>query len=154
MSENNQPTLEAPKKTVDEITEEQYEKDPITLLIESLDSGASFSTQRWEKEITIKDRGVDLACVLRELTSEEREDYMNFQAQKAKYGPTGQVTGLKDIKGLQTKLVSMGLYGPDGNHVPEATIKTWAAGLVKKLADIISRVSALDNFSETRAKNS
>lgn len=157
MNQNNQPPMpavpavaEAPVK--DE--QEALEKDPIQILIESLNENTEFDSARVEYPITITDKGIKLNCIIRELSSEQREEYINIQAQKAKYGAQGQVTGIKDVKGLQSKLIHMGLYGPDGNNVPEVTIRSWGSQLTKKLNDIIARLSALDNFSEARAKNS
>lgn len=151
MNENQE---QEPSKLKEILVEDsEAQADPVDLLIEAIED-TTFETKLWEKPITIKDKGVDLKCVIRELSQELREEYTNLQTQKAKFGPDGRVTGVKDIKGLETKLIHMGLFGPDGNNVPEAVIKKWSGSLTKKLAQIIARVSALDDGAEKRAKNS
>lgn len=144
-----------PQDLTPETPQEKPKEDPIDQLIKGL-SEHKFTRKSLEYPITIEDKdGKPEKFILRELGAEAREEYMNFQAQKAKYGADGKVTGIKDIKGLEIKLVAASLFDLKGANVNEQVIRaTFPGSLTKQLASIAARISGLDEKAEDRAKNS
>lgn len=137
----------------DETAEQQPKKDLAESLLEKLDD-LEFSLDLAEYPVKIKDKDGKVSVFrIVELDQAKREEYMDFQAKKAKY-TDGKVSGLKDIKGMDSKLVSLSLVGPDGSNVPEAVVLTWPGSLARKLAAVAARISGLDEKAEQQAKNS
>lgn len=87
--------------------------------------------------------------ILRELTGAQRDTYLSLQAGRAERHPeTGKIIGVKNFDGINTKLVSMSLRGPDGKSVPEATIKDWPSTVVEALFEAAQELSGLDRPEE------
>lgn len=129
------------------------EVDPVDALIDSL-ADTEYSLDLEEVIIKIKNKaGVLVVYTIRELTGDGRNEYMNFQAMKARYGSDGKVSGIKDIKGLETRLAALSLFGPDNKPVTEKELAAFPGKLLKKIAMIASRISGLDDKAEQRAKN-
>lgn len=130
-------------------------EDAIDLLIQKLDEHV-FDLNSEEYPIKIKHKdGTIHPYVIRELGSEARETYLDFQAGKAKYSGKGEVTGIKDIKGLEIKLVAACLFDDMGGSVNENVIRaTFPGKTTKMLSAIAARISGLDQQAEARAKNS
>lgn len=139
---------------LDPATPPEPVRDSVQEMLDNLAS-EKFSLRLEEYEIPIEDKdGKVTIYKLRELDGEQRSDYINFQASKAKYGADGKVTGIKDFKGIETKIVSMCLYDPDGKLVTEAFLNKVPGRLIKKLSALALRISGLDEKAEERAKNS
>lgn len=139
-------TVEAPQA-------EPVKRDPVQEMMDNLQSH-TYDTDLAEFPLHLKGKVLSGDFIIRELTGEQRSDYINFQTLKAKFGPDGKVTGIKDVKGLESLIVSMSLYGPDGNAVPEAIIKRIPGKLLKDLAAVAMRISGLDEKAQEQAKNS
>lgn len=87
-----------------------------------------------------------------ELTGAQRDTYLSLQASRAERHPeTGKIVGIKNFDGINTKLVSMSLRGPDGKQVPEATIKDWPSTVVEALFETAQELSGLDQPGEEGA---
>src|SRR5436309_286215 len=131
-------TSEAPPKVPD--------KDPIDLLIERL-ADEPFDMGLEEHPFSVKSKldGKIINYILRELDAAGREEYMDFQAKMALYKGDGKMAGIRDIRGMDSKIVWLSVRDAAGQQVPEVVIKTWPGKFTKNLAAIARRISGLDD---------
>ena len=91
---------------------------------------------------------------LRELDGTGRDEWMNFVASKAKFGPDGKPTGAKDFKGVYSFLLVRSLFKDDGTPFTEKEINAWPSSAQEKLFKASQKLSGVDGEdAETEAKN-
>lgn len=105
-----------------------------------------FSTSLDFIAVTLKDgdKG-DIAYELRELTGTQRDEYMSFLQKRTRISPTtGKPMGLTDVKGLQSRLLSMSLYDVgEQRYVTEAEANKLPNRIIDQLVDKVSEMSRL-----------
>lgn len=142
----------------EEIKEASPERDEVDLLLEGFDN-CTLENDLEEHPFKIKDKktGQLTSYILRQLTSQARGSYINFQAQSQKL-TGGAVTGMQNVDRLETLLVALSVLSADGKKVPEAVVCTWNGSLVNRLYKIAARINGFDakgmERQQDRAKNS
>lgn len=89
-----------------------------------------------------------------EMDGVKRGEFTDFRSKKTRFSATGEIIGIKDAKGIETKLVTLSLKGPDGNYVSEEFAQKLPGSLLNKIALVSARISCLDGNAEQTAKNS
>jgi hypothetical protein len=102
------------------------------------------------KSLPIKISGRDYT--LKEIDGTQRDAYLNDMASRMKF-EDGKPAGIKNFTGLQSKLLSMCLFDPDGKPVPQAVINKWPSSLQAALFDEARKLSGLDKEAGEEAKN-
>lgn len=118
----------------------------------------SFDLGLCEESIQIKPVGESeyKTYTLRELTGGGRDVYMKRMSSQMEMtiGRDGKATGrMKDMSGLNTFMLSLTLYDPEGRLVPIEILNGWPSHVVTSLSEIASELSSLDDGAEEDAKN-
>jgi hypothetical protein len=114
-----------------------------------------FVTKRKERDIHIQDdSGQVKEYVIRELTGPERDQWLDLAAGKAKFGPDGKPTGVKDSGGIAADLVHRCLYKKGTNdRVPKELIAQFPSSMELALFEMASEISGIGKDARVAAKN-
>jgi hypothetical protein len=117
-----------------------------------------FSNRRKQEHIELELEDGTVRCfTVYELMGPGREEFISFNASKIKMDPkTGKPTGVRDQKGISTKLIALALMDKvTGKFLTEEEVKTLSlTGRVEAdLVEMISEMSGLTAKAEEEAKN-
>ena len=114
-----------------------------------------FSVDLQEQEVTLNGAdGSSLECVIRELTGEERDSYLDGMAKRFKFGAKGEVQGVGNFKGLHMDLLRLCLIDTATKKpVTNEFLKAMPSSTMSALFKVAQELSALDQVSEEEAKN-
>lgn len=88
-----------------------------------------------------------------ELLGTERDEFIAQQEGRVLRDKKGNVTGVKDSKGIIPGLLAKCLYTPEGVLVPRGDVMHWPAGMQMDLFLKALSLSGLDKKGEEEAKN-
>ncbi len=112
------------------------------------------SLRRKEEEVEIEmEDGSIQTFVVKELLGPERDKFMNLMNTRMSIDAKGNPTGIKDVTGLQSSLLSMAVFGPNGKPFTQQEIDTWPAFTQTELFSIAQELSGLNKKAEGDAKN-
>jgi hypothetical protein len=103
--------------------------------------------------VTIKLNGKEEKFMMRELSGEARDRYLQDLGSRMRTDKDGKPAGMRDYKNLQATLLSLGLFHSDGKPVDIKTIQKWPARVQKQLHEKLTQMSGLDDDAEDDAKN-
>lgn len=114
-----------------------------------------FSLVCAEEEITLIDKnGTPRPHILRELTGDERDKWVNMMKGKMNFDTkTGKPTGLKSVDGVESDLVFKTLWTLEGKKVPIKQISAFPSKTLSLLFKRCLKINGLDNKAEEREKN-
>lgn len=100
------------------------------------------------------DAGKEQSYKLQEMTAAQRDRYLDGITGRMRLGPDGKSVGIKKFDGMQADLLSLCLFGPDGNLVAADEIQKWPSSVVGQLFTLAQQVNHLEGKAmETPAKN-
>lgn len=82
--------------------------------------------------------------ILREASGDAACRYRNALLECTELDSDGKPKVLRNLANTETLLVSLCLFTKDGKPVPEATIRSWPARIVKRLFEQAKLISELD----------
>jgi hypothetical protein len=109
----------------------------------------TFTKVRTTRGITID----GLAYKLVEMDGRERAQYLNSLGKRVIIGPSGRPAGMKTFDGLESSLLKLCLYDPDGALVPQAELDTWPSSLLDQLFQIARDMNRLTPESKQEAED-
>ena len=93
---------------------------------------------------------------VKELTGEQRDDHGDYVRTTNMNVEGSIIKGIKTMKGLQSKLLSLCLYDENGELVPQDVIEKYPAkmqGALHKLAQKLSGLEVDEKANELASKN-
>ena len=112
-----------------------------------------FSLKLKEEQVVIT--GVDdvkRTYVLKELTGQQRDAYLNNMGGRMKFNDEGKTQGLSNYEGLQSGLLKLCVYSDDGKLVPEKELQAWPSQVLSALFEKAQEMSALNKGEEKKAE--
>lgn len=89
---------------------------------------------------------------LREISGDGRVKMDNARTRCYEYGPDGKLARVNDLANLEPLLVSLCLYDPSGNPVPEDVVRAWPARVQRALYDRARMLNGTDETKESIEK--
>lgn len=96
--------------------------------------------------------GVKIEGSLREMSGKQRDAYMTSMNERMEM-QEGKVIGIRSFEGLQSKLVSLCLFKPDGKNFTELEIQGFPATAQTALFEAAQELNDLSATSQAEAKN-
>lgn len=104
-----------------------------------------------EVKVNLRDAsGTSRPYTLRELDGKGRDTYMNDVNSRMKY-EKGQANGMKDMAGLQSKLIHLSLRTAEGHSVSVEEISSWNSSTVEALYKKAQELSGLKDVEGEKA---
>lgn len=104
-----------------------------------------FTTKRKEMKVEIEnDDGVIATYIIREMTTPEREEWLNTLQKRYQFDGNGNIIGLNDYMGMTEKLVIKTLFSEQGEPVTGSTIRKWSSSTVRALFIEAQRLNGLN----------
>lgn len=94
----------------------------------------------------VDDKGAPkvVRVVVKGLSGPDRAEWVDYQSKLTRYGDDGRPVGIKDTKGVTTKLLGMTLFYADGgDHVPPSEFSQWSGETLGALHEEALRLSGL-----------
>jgi len=119
------------------------------------DTAHRFSLATKSVVITLADgAGLEQEYTLREMTAAQRDRYLDGISGRMRLGPDGKSVGIKKFDGMQADLLSLCLFGPDGNLAAADEIQKWPSSVVGQLFTMAQEINSLDGkVLESSPKN-
>lgn len=112
-----------------------------------------FTLIRKEEPVTItQEDGTKLACCLKEITGEQRNSYTTMLMRNMKT-ENGKPIGFRSYDGIETDLIIMSLYKPDGKTFTKKEVDAFPSTMQKALFEAAQKLSGMDAAAEEEAKN-
>lgn len=92
----------------------------------------------------------DQVYTIRELDGTARGKYLNGVSSRVIMGSGGRPIGMKDFTGLETALLKLCLYDPQGVLVPEAVMLAWPSSVLGSLFIIARDLSGLGEEAQKK----
>lgn len=114
-----------------------------------------FSLKLKEVSVTIADvDGQEKSYILRELTGEQRDSFLDDVGKRLKYSASGKVQGFSNFKGLQSGLLMLSLYDMEGQSISEKELLLFPSSVISDLYKTAQTLSGLaEEKEEEEAKN-
>ena len=96
--------------------------------------------------------GVCQTYLLKEMIGPEIAAFRKWADARTKYDDKGNAVGVKQFDGLQSKLISMCLYDPDGTPVPLAVVDGFPVSTQEILFQACQRLNAMTDRGRDEAK--
>lgn len=94
---------------------------------------------------TYQENGADpVEYHLREMTSAERDVYLDSIRERTLFDAAGKVIGMKKVAGIHADLLHLCIRKPDGGLVAKDAIQKWPATMVGDLFSEASRLNQLN----------
>ena len=90
---------------------------------------------------------------LKELTSDQRNRFLNQIGKRAKFGSKGAVQGMTDYKYLQESLLESCLVDEDGKKITKEVLGNYPSHVITELFKAAQTLSGMDLEGEKEAKN-
>ena len=103
--------------------------------------------EKLQFDLNFEEIPVDLSgtrYILREINGTQRDEYMTKSVKRVKY-KDGKPSGLTSMAGLESSLLSMCLFGPDGEAVEESEIKKWPSKAVHGLFKAAQKLNGMED---------
>lgn len=104
---------------------------------------------RIEKKVRID----GVIYTVKEMTGQQRDQWLNSMGNRMKMSPDGKPSGLKTYDGIQAGLIGLCLYDKDNVFVPIEKIHQWPASAQVKLFDLCQEVNGLNDKAAEEVKN-
>lgn len=112
-----------------------------------------FSLKLKEESIVIEGTdSIKRTYILKELTGQQRDAYLNNMGSRMKFTEAGKTQGLSNYEGLQSGLLKLCIYSDDDKLVPEKELQSWPSQVLSALFEKAQEMSAL-NKGEEESKN-
>lgn len=85
----------------------------------------------------------EIQIFVKEMTGAQRDEYFNKMASRTIRDANGEVTGMKDFKGLYSTLLSLCVYDSEGKAMAESKIQEWPDTAQKALFEIARDLNGL-----------
>jgi hypothetical protein len=101
-----------------------------------------FSIAKKSIPVVLEDeKGVEIAYSLREMTGDQLAEYSKAASLKVSTDKEGNVSEIKDYKGIYSLLLSFTLYDAHDKLVPESVIESWPHSVQKALQEEASKIN-------------
>lgn len=143
------------------MTDQRTEKAESTQAAATLSQIQTVANTIPEFSLQLEERKLKLdgeVYTLRELAGTGRGKYLTGIASRLVINPdTGKPVSMKNFDGLETSLLRLCLYGPDGSLVPEDIMQKWPSSVLAKLFEMALELAGLGELGrqkkEAEAKN-
>jgi len=113
-----------------------------------------FSLKLKEVSVELTDSsGVAKKYILRELSGEARDTFLDNVGSRVQYDAEGKFRSLSSLKGLQSGLLTLCLFDDQKKAVEPKTLDKYPATVLAKLFEVAQTLSALDIEGVSEAKN-
>ena len=87
--------------------------------------------------------GEEVKIFVKEMTGAQRDEYFNKMASQTVRDANGEVTGMKDFKGLYSKLLSLCVYDANSKPMSEKDLQDWPDSAQKALFEVARDINGL-----------
>jgi hypothetical protein len=114
------------------------------------------SKRRKTEQVEIEEEdGTSKSYVLTEVMGDQRDVFQNLIGSKTRYNEAGNPIGMKDSKGIATRLIAMHITdATTGESIKEEEINKWPSSTQLELVQICNRLSGFNlGQAQAEAKN-
>lgn len=87
--------------------------------------------------------GDEVKIFVKEMTGAQRDEYFNKMASRTVRDANGEVTGMKDFKGLYSTLLSLCVYDANNKPMSEKDLQDWPDSAQKALFEVARDINGL-----------
>ena len=96
------------------------------------------------------EEGKEVQIFVKEMTGAQRDEYFNKMASRTVRDANGEVTGMKDFKGLYSTLLSLCVYDSSNKSMSEKDIQEWPDSAQKALFDVARDINGLSKEGDEK----
>lgn len=95
--------------------------------------------------------GSVLQLAMKEMDAASRDKYLDELSTRMRFDAEGRPAGIKKFEGMQSDLLALCLFNPEGKAVVKSEIQKWPASVV---SDLFKKAQAMNHLTqETEIKN-